>query len=186
MAAKTTFTITHPDGTVSTRTTAHNYGWAVVASPADPTVFAKALHVSITAQQTEIAKIEAALASMDIGIVDRGLDLNPAISHKVALRGYPNVHSWSDAKGRVTRFDGTVLSARKALEADATEAIAQCHRHIAHLETKIAAGPQGELAEYRVYRWSSKQNLAQKAADKEFAYVASQYGCTVTVVPVAQ
>lgn len=165
-------TVTHPDGSVSKRTSkSHVYTYAVeVAIP-------RAYYVTEAEDGLERclrvrAEVEAALAD---GTIVRACDpWSRSQTWETATVGGHYATSYDNR--REIPSDDVVL-ARLARSLDSTQESERSRR-----KTLAKAQNMPETV-YKTARWSSREDLARKAADGEFAFWITK-GATVTVVPV--
>jgi hypothetical protein len=192
MTTKRTTTVTHPDGTISTRTSkTRTYSHAVVITPTTPTDYAFHLTVQAVTESVTANRFRLAAATPSVTIRDRGLRLagaNELCSHRATLEGTDGrIYTYCSADGRTvdTSPDVTpvvaltaylIAYARRAAD-DHDEADERLRASAAEV---LAAGTPG--GRFRVLRWSSSAALATKAL-KEFEYFRDR-GHGVHVVEV--
>lgn len=192
---KRTTTVTHPDATVSKRTSkTMHYTWAVEVGPADPMMVAAQKEAQATANDEEAATLRAAVAEPRITIRDRGLTAvgtyNPADtyhSHAIALAG-TDIDQWSNAKGETEHWingDKVIMSALESLTRHALSAARSCDKRAEALRIEAAHiranGIKGDG--WTVYRWSTRADLAGNGAAEAAKAFAGQ-GRAIRVVPV--
>jgi hypothetical protein len=189
MGKKRLTTVTHPDGTVSRRTSeTRTYTHAVAVGPAPAEAMAAYLDRRATELEAAAAVLREAAATAKVTIRDRGLGGNSRdlITHVAKLAG-TEVYTWCSADGRTEshRTETTEVvevgpyvreSARSGAEWREKEAANLLSRAA---EIRAAGAPVGE---WGVVRWSSRADLAQ-AALSTFDHLAAQ-GSPVQVVPV--
>lgn len=221
--AKVTTTVTHPDSTVSKRSSVRaNYTHAVVVGPVDPAVRAAYLRQQAAEADAEIVEIAEALKDPRVSVRSRGFRLDdptsyhtheaflvgPRTNHRGTARvhgsnSYPTFSEHCNSEGIVEAYahdeDGSLMkdsngeyirfetSAKNDLVLAAWHKIASLMDFAVDARTKADradAGDQGPKGTgYSVVRWSTRRDLAAKAADGEFAYFAA-HGHQVSVVEV--
>jgi hypothetical protein len=188
-------TVTHPDGTVSKRTSkTMTYTHAVQVSPADPYILAEYFRREAIKSNENATKLRTAADARQVTVRSRGFgqvapgDLN---SHQATLSGTDReIFTWCSADGHTRSYpepypaeavlvpveEYLAESARRS--ADAYVARATALREQADA-TLAACSPVGS---WSVERWSTRQDLAHKAV-ATFRYLVER-GHRVTVVPV--
>jgi hypothetical protein len=193
MAGNTT-TVTHPDGTVSKRTSkTREYTHAIQVSPADPYILAEHFRREAVKADRMAAKLRDAADVGTITIRSRGFaqDGDSLHSHVATLLGTDReIYTWCSKDGQMNTYPepypaGAVvvpadqgLRANARRQADAYTASAVKLREQA--DATLAAG--APVGAWTVERWSSRQDLAMKALGT-FAYLTER-GHQVRVVPV--
>lgn len=188
-------TVTHPDGTVSKRTSkTRTYTHAIQVSPADPRILAASMLRQADLNAAQAAKLRAAADAGVVFIKSRGFaDSRPDSlhSHQAILKGTNReIFTWCSATGQTDTFPqpwpapSVVGNVEQSLRADARKQADGLDAGAVSLRADAAdilkAGvPVGS---WSVERWSSRWDLADKALGT-FAYLAER-GHQVTVVPV--
>jgi hypothetical protein len=189
MGKKRTTTVTHPDGTVSTRKSeTRTYTHAVAVGPAPAEAMASYLDRQAADRTADAAKLREAAASARVTIRDRRLGGNTRdlITHVAMLAG-TEVHTWCSADGRTeshrdaeTQVVEVGQYLRESARSSAEWREQEAAQRVAEAAAIRAAGvPVGG---WSVVRWSSRADLAE-AALSTFAHLAAQ-GRPVVVVPV--
>jgi hypothetical protein len=187
MAAKTT--VTHADGTVSTRTSKTRiYTHAVEVSPAPAAAYAAWLTRRADKSAALADAFRAAATEAKVTVKSRGFRTsNDLVGYQATLAGTGGyIYTWCSADGRTEdhRTGGAIVGVvsylvRSALGmADTYQKAAEKARTQAH--TVLMTGTP--VGDYGIVRWSSRADLAAKALS-EFDHHAAQ-GSTVRVVPV--
>lgn len=171
--ARSIFTVTHPDGTTSTRTSQRaTYTHAVVlARP-------RAGRVTAAQQAVDTVREQTATLEEDLTNGKRTETSKPWVYGGE----YVTIHLGSTfATSYITPRDErpTDEQVRDAVKAH----IENRRRSLAEHEAFLTAQEEGPEVEYTVMRWSSRADLANKAL-AEFQRNAARYGGTLTVVPV--
>jgi hypothetical protein len=208
--ANTRYTVTHPDGTVSTRTSARAYTHVIVSVPATPEARKAALNRQADRREAHAAVLEAAA---DAGVVKghyRGMDIDQTKFHAYDfhLEGtlvesgrtrYYEISERANNEGlheTWPRFIGDIPVVRETEEDHSGEkrVAVKVKDFVIHQARQTAARLREEATQLRIdaekpdprgyeaLRWSSRADLAQKALS-EFEYEYS-VGRTLTVVPV--
>lgn len=191
MAARKT-TVTHADGTVSTRKSqSRTYTHAVEIAPARAAAYAAWQTAAAAKEEARAAQYRAAAAAGKVVIKSRGFPgTRPESLHdyEATLAGTGGyVYTWCSADGRTQDIvaDGKpIVDVRAYLIEHATQYAEGIEQRAAELRAEaakiLAAGTP--VGDYGVLRWSSRADLATKALS-EFDY-AVQRGHTIRVVPV--
>jgi hypothetical protein len=181
MGKKRTTTVTHPDGTVSTRKSeTRTYTHAVEVGPAPAEAMAAYLDRQAAKLDAAATALREAAEAARVTIQDRRLGGNARdlITHVAKLAG-TDVYTWCSADGRTNSYregaDGAVV--------DVAPYLRDCARDNAAAREDGAAKNRSEAAAIRaagvpvgswdVVRWSSRADLAH-AATKEFDHLAAQ------------
>jgi hypothetical protein len=189
-------TVTHADGTVSTRKSKTRvYTHAIEASPAPADRYAAHLIQQAGAQEVKALNLRTAAAVGKGHIKDRGLGGRTAEghhSHCATLDG-TDIYTWCGADQLTEDFSGPYVAGATRplvpvlpyLIGLARESADRADRRAAELRAEAAAVLTAAVpvGEYLVPRWSSRADLAH-AALSEFAGYYTAQGCTVRVVPV--
>lgn len=211
MAKNTKYTVTHSDGTVSTRSSARSYVFAIVSVPAEDAARREAFNRQANDLEAKAARFDAAADRGKVVVRSRGLSIDPAEFHAfdASLLGTEN------RTGRVTyceindRANNENLTetwrqfvpegveiARETKEDHSGERrvavaiepylIGKARARAAELRKTAAElrveGESSDTGGFEVLRWTSRRDLAEKALS-EFDYVA-KVGRTLKVVPV--
>lgn len=188
MTATRKTTVTHPDGTVSTRgSKTRTYAFAVEVSPATATDHAAELNRQADDFDRRAASLRAAADAGEVILQSRGFHtINPEISHTATLRGTDRmVYTWANAEGMtvytttegsppIRAVDYLTRLAREQADLYTADAV----RVRSDAKRVLAAG--APVGAYEVVRWSSTAALAGKALN-EFDHLA-RYGRNVRVV----
>lgn len=210
--AKNITTVTHPDGTVSKRSSVRaTYTHAVVVGPKDATKAAADADRRAVEADADADALEAAIAAGQVNISSRGFNRRGAADPDAGYDGEHTYHNFSarlagtsvdwhcDSKGMCEvpgeyAADGTYVSAKGERVIKPAREVVLNHAGARVLDRRADAAKYREeaaahragtadLGGYGVVRWSSREDLARKAADGEFAGYAER-GNSVTVVPV--
>lgn len=194
MAARKT-TVTHADGTVSTRKSqTRTYSHAVEIGPAAATAAAAGKIREAERNEATATQLTAAADAGKVVITDRGFRSDESLySHQATLagtkneNGNPTVFTWCSADGRTRSYQGdepVVVDAAAYLIESARLKAAQREADAASLRAEAAeiTAAGAPVGTYWVARWSSRADLAHKALT-EFAFYAAA-GYTVRAVPV--
>jgi hypothetical protein len=182
-----TTTVTHPDGTISTRTSkSRAYTHAVVVSPAPAIAYAAMLDAVARTLRDKAEAFRAAAEAGHVTVTDRRIGrvgADDMFSHVAKLTG-TDLSTWCSADGRTLDGDAAVPVSSYLKDyaygmADDADRLAAGREALA-AEIRDAGTPVGE---WGVLRWSSRADLAAKAAAGEFATFATG-GRTVSVVAV--
>lgn len=187
---KQTTTVTHQDGTRSTRTSAsRTYTHAIEVSPAPAEAYAAYLRDAAETHERSAAELEQAAESGRVLLSSRGFATDPGSdhhSHCARLEG-TDLFTWASAEGMTRSYQGAepemVRAATHLREIAREEAASLRERAVslrAEAEQVRAAG--APIGTYTVVRWSSRYDLAASALG-EFSHYATE-GRTVRVVPV--
>lgn len=179
-------TVTHADGTVSTRgSKTRAYTHAVEITPATAERAAADMTLRAAKAAAKAAALRAAADAGRVTVKYRGFAGNGYNSHSATLTG-SDVYTWSNAEGIthdivadviIPAIDYLAASARAQADLNAAEAA----RLNAEAAATLAAGvPVGA---YGILRWSSSAVNAAKGA-REFEDFYAARGHTVRVVPV--
>lgn len=181
MAKANTTTVTHADGSVSKRSSVRaTYTHAVVVSRTAASIAAK--------HRAEAAKCLTAAAEYDVaaqGEILRKQDGKPGswlgVRTTVTVGGTYADSTFADGEGGRSseRAPLTDEQARAAVQAYGDNA----RERATQSEERAAKAEAGPAVTYAVLRWSSRADLAQKAAAGEFAGLRTE-GVEVYVVPV--
>lgn len=206
------FSVTHPDGSVSKRTSkSRTYAFAIVSVPATDRARHRALNKQAYVLEARAAQFEAAADAGAVIRRDRGMGIAPFEFHAfdVALKGtevrgqrvtYCEINDRSNDENLTETWrefvpDGVEIV--RETEADysgemkvAVDAraylVGKARRRAVELREQAARlrteADTPDTGGYDVLRWSSRRDLAEKAL-AEFAY-ATQSGRTLQVVPV--
>jgi hypothetical protein len=199
--ARTT-TVTHPDGTVSKRTSQNRvYTYAVEIGPAEPAKVASDLDEKAYALDRKADRIDAALTDPRVKIASRGFRsaADPDLGYQ-GVHVYHNfqgtlvgtdTYTWCDSAGMTQHgFPEQVTEpVLDYLIRAATKDAAYCRDLAAKWRADADALHSGDLTPlsenqrtWGVGRWSSRYDLARKAADgSEFDW-ARRDGSTIRVV----
>lgn len=195
MASSTKFTVTHPDGTVSKRTSKTMiYTHAIQVSPADPYILAEHLRQAATTADRMASKLTDAADVGTITIRSRGFnggDRDDLHSHQATLLGTDSkVYTWCSRDGMTKTYpnpypaEAVLVHVDIALRADArkqaTSYAESATKLRAEADAILAAG--APVGTWTVERWSTRQDLALKAVGS-FRYLQER-GHRVTVVAV--
>jgi hypothetical protein len=171
MAAARKTTVTHADGTVSTRKSqTRTYSHAVEVSPAPAAAYAANLNRKADSLAARAANLRAAADAGVVHVRSRGFSTaDPYISHDATLLGTDREISWhSNAAGQIkdTLTDGSpIVNARDYLVAYARKQATVWDEQAAKTRQEaadvLAAGTP--VGNYFVARWSSRADLAAKA-----------------------
>lgn len=198
--ARTTI-VTHPDGTISKRTSkSRTYSHAVEVSPADPKILADYLTLEARNANAHAAKLDEAAESATCTRKARGwsnpdtdYDGKPSYSGFVARLGNTEV-TWycnsqnmaqvlagddSDETWAIVPVDGYLREQARA-QAKGERERADDLRELAKAIRAGGEVPARYGNAYGVLRWSSRADLAAKGLT-EFEGLA-RYGCTLRVV----
>lgn len=195
MASKNTTTVTHPDGTVSKRTSkTREYTHAIQVSPADPRILAAYMLREADQSDAKAAKLRAAADAGQVVVRSRGFgkeDADNFHSHQAILKGTDRVvFTWCSAAGQTESWPdrwpapAVIVPVKEYLTESARTSAASFEAAAVRLRAEAAdilkAGvPVGS---WTVERWSSRWDLADKARST-FAYLAER-GHQVRVVAV--
>jgi hypothetical protein len=188
MTAKTT--VTHADGTVSTRTSkTRTYSHAIEISPAPADHYAAYLTALADECETAAARYRTAAENRRVQIQSRGFrDDTGYFSHQATLLDTDNrIYTWCSQDGKTEDIltDGRPLVgvadflARYAVEQAASKD-EQAAKYRAEAAEVLATGQP--VGSYSVLRWSSRADLAIKAIS-EFEHY-SKCGHQLRVVAV--
>lgn len=171
-----TFTVTHPDGTVSTRTSAKaNYTHAVVVTtPLEGEVARRVEHLNIAT---------AALASVERDL-EQGERRDDASPWPVRGEGaqWVRVYLGSTYAGAyITPLDARLTD--EQVRADALATADRARTLVRDREDALELAKAGPANTFEVLRWSSRADLAAKATS-EFEGYAARRMATLAVVPV--
>lgn len=188
MTARTT-TVTHPDGTVSKRTSStriYEYAIEVGPAPAETTAASKEREADQLTARAENLRDAADTGRITIADRQLGPNCSELITH-VARLAYTNLYTWCSADGRTERGHGetlTVVGVREYLATAARDSAAWLEESAAKLRNEAAAirADGKPVGDYGVLRWSASYANAAKALPS-FDYYAKQ-GYTLRVVPV--
>ena len=190
MTATRKTTVTHTDGTKSTRgSKTRAYTHAVEITPAPARAYADFLIRQGQALTAKATAYRQAATDGRVAIVSRGITTSdPLINHQATLIGTDRgIYTWCSADGQTRDImqDGyPVAGVRQSLVA---HAVAMAERYeadaakLADEATEIATAGT-PVGAYGVLRWSSSQALAGKGMN-EFATYTDR-GHTIRVVPV--
>lgn len=188
-------TVTHADGTVSTRASkTRTYSHAVEVGPAPAATYAARLTAEANRYEAEAAALRAAIASPQVVLRDRGLHSvsdyyapDPMVAYEATLVGSKRISAWSNREGKTTRL----ASEGGGIEDVVNELVRRAEGQVKWYESEAAKThaeafeilAKGEpVGGYGVVRWSSRADLAARAIS-EFDYLV-QKGHTVRVVEV--
>lgn len=188
MAARKT-TVTHADGTVSTRKSQSRvYTHAVEVSPAPAGKYAAYLTGQAEKEEARAAKYRAAAAAGKVAIRSRGFTSPSENYHdyQATLIGTDrDIYTWCSAEGLTQDIAAVgVVHVGRYLVEYATRYAEEVERGAAKFRAQaadvLAAG--GQVGAYGVVRWSSRADLAARSLG-EFDYATAR-GSTVRVVSV--
>lgn len=211
MAKTTKYTVTHPDGTVSKRSSARSYTFAIVSVPATDAARKLAFNRQADEMEARAARFEAAADAGKVSRRSRGLGINPSEFHAfdIFLLGTEvtsgrvtyceindrvndeNLHeTWRKfvpAGVEVVRETKEDHSGEFRVAVNGRDnLIGKARERAAELrETAAKRRQEADEADkggFEVLRWSSRRDLAEKALT-EFEYV-HKIGRTLQVVPV--
>lgn len=171
---KQKLTLTHPDGTVSTRGTSRAYTHAVVLTPREPQTWRTFVVKTLDSRIALLADLNKRIAA---GVVHPArpqntgsLKLGPYMTH-TAHFGMPKLSTltvWCDSEGMTRDYQGGGEVIRPAADVlldqarNAARLWAEMNDEDRQLITAIDAGT-ADLGGYRVVRWSTRRELAVHA-----------------------
>jgi hypothetical protein len=197
---KRTLTITHPDGTVSTRGTARDYTHAVVLTPREPQTWRTFVLKTLDARIALLAELNKMIES---AVIHRGrsfssnpagVDLDRDGNHtymnfqaSFGRTGPMCFTAWCDSAGNTRDYrdgeriivpvaDFLIDQARRTAELWAKSNAADVH-----LIAAIDAGT-ADRGGYRVVRWSTRRDLAERAVAEFDGF--REHGHGIEVQPV--
>lgn len=182
---RTTYKITHPDGSVSQRRSTKPVRFAVVRGPASPGAW-KDYHAAVAREHLERADaLEEALRRGAWRLVPAGQedvrDLADHTTHRLSLEGAEEVAVPVNRKG-MAEADVPVVG--QLLVREQVRQRVEAHRADAQAARERSSGeeaPQG----WEVVRWGSRRDLAQAALEKAAEELEPQ-GFTVALEEVQQ
>jgi hypothetical protein len=194
-------TITHPDGSVSTRQSKHPYLFGVVVELLDPARHRAYLLLEIEKDADQQARLEAGLVDPQFSIQQR-VRTSPGVDPDIGLfgiRGYNNFSgslrvesggntfvSWPcDSTGAVRiGFGPDTEPVADVLVRRATEWAAGLAAKNSARRATIAEIDEGifDPGPYDVRRWSTREKLAVAALGRFGGY--TRIGHSITIVPV--
>lgn len=199
-----TTTVTHPDGTRSTRTSQRaTYTHAVQVGPSDPERVATLHEEAATAKRAEADRIDAALVDPKVTVTDRGFRRAPGegpddgrsgqhVYHNYQARLVGTDHTvWCDSYGMTQHGYPEVVTepvndTLYRIASNWARILRDGARFDDAKARRLRAGDVDVLTaedrSYRVVRWSSRRELAEKALST-FAHYAER-GSSVRVVAV--
>lgn len=161
---KKTFTVTHPDGTTSHRSSKRAVSHAVVRGPVDAQAWVD-YHVRaqqrLEADQRVLATAleEGAYALEAVPGADAGAGLDDYTTHHVWLKGVPESSQPCNRKGLVA-VEGQMVPAQRLVRRRVLERLEEAVAATADHATAAKNPPPGT---WEVLAWSSRRDLAVKA-----------------------
>lgn len=165
---KTTFTVTHPDGTTSQRSSKRAVSHAVVRGPVDVQAW---VDYHVRAQQRLEADQRLFATALEEGkfIIEAMFpgaeleaDLEDYATHHVWLKGVPESSQAANRKGMVL-VQGQAVPAQRLVRTRVRERLEEAVAAMAE-HAHAAKNPPPER--WEVLSWSSRRDLAVKALDR--------------------
>ena len=190
---KQKLTLTHPDGTVSTRGTVRAYTHAVVLTPREPQTWRMFVVKTLDARLALLADLNKRIAA---GVVHPArpqntgsLRLSSYMTH-TAHFGMPQASTltvWCDSEGMTRDYQGGGEIIRPAADVlldqarSTVELWSDMNDEDRQLIASIDAGT-ADLGGYRVVRWSTRRGLAESAVSKFDGF--REHGHSIEIQPV--
>lgn len=180
----TKHTVTLPDGTTATRTSKSRlYAHAIAVGPHEAEAYAAKVRAGIARTQARIAEMEAAIANPVLVLRSRGFSPSATKSyntHDASLKGLSQKSWHASADGEVEdrinwagRGEGAIMPARDYLVKSTQREIDEYQKpRLADQEKLLADIEAGtaDLGGWYVASWSSRRDLAEKAANSTRGY----------------